>query len=128
MDYRKIVDKLEHDLSHFLIDELTKSDPSKRQSAEMYKYKGLGITVDPRSKAKDKIIAIRIGALEAKYKIGSGDKCSGNLTPKEEKLVSIWIQKPENGNLIRSIFNGDNYKREVSIVPFELDDIFEKND
>jgi fido (protein-threonine AMPylation protein) len=43
MSQRKILDKLEHDLSHFMISEMCKADPTKRGTPEMYKYKGLSI-------------------------------------------------------------------------------------
>ena len=124
MDYRKIIDKLEHDLAHYLINELTKDDPSKRQSYEMYKYKGLTISANPRSKAQDKTVAVRIGSLEAEFKLGTGDKCNGSLAPAEERLVSIFFARSENASLARKIFDEADAVREVAIVPFELDDIF----
>ena len=126
MDYRKIIEKLEHDLSHYLIDEISKGDPAKRQSADMYKYKGLAITADPRSKVVDKTIKVRIGALEAEFRISNGEKCSGGLTTQEEKLLTIWLSKTENAGLIRRIFNDSMNKRELSIIPFDLEDVFDK--
>ena len=53
MDARKILDKLEHDLSHFLINETCKADPTKRGPAEMYKYKGLSINVNKEQKGEE---------------------------------------------------------------------------
>ncbi len=127
MDYRKIIDKVEHDLSHFLIDELTKDDPTKRMSYDLYKYKGLSILADPRSKAHDKTIKVRIGVLEAEFKISDGTKCSGSFAPHEEKLISMWLGRSENSALLRRIFADYTEKREVPIVPFGLEDVFEES-
>ena len=52
----------------------------------MYRYKGLNIKLDPQSKAKEKTIFVRIGALEAEFKIDSCEKNSGALSPDEERL------------------------------------------
>lgn len=127
MDYRKIIDKLEHDLSHYLISELTRKDPTKRQSYELYKYKGLSITADPKSKEHDKTIHVRIGVFEAEFKAENGDICSGSLDPVEERLISLWLSKSENLALVRRIFSENEVRRELSIIPFELDDVFDKS-
>ena len=104
MQSKKIVEKLEHNLSHFLISEMCKKDPLKRGSAEMYKYKGLTIKIDKKSKASEKTVSIRIGALEAEFKIDSCDKNSGALSPEEERLIIIWLGKNENQHYLKSIF------------------------
>ncbi len=127
MDYRKIIDKIEHDLSHFLIDELTKADPTKRMSYDLYKYKGLTIIADPRSKAHDKTIKVRIGVLEAEFKVADGTKCSGSFAPIEEKLISMWLGRSENSTLLRRIFTDTGERKEVPIIPFGLEEVFEES-
>ncbi len=126
MQERKIIDKLEHDLGHFLIGEMCKSDPMRRGSAEMYKYKGLTINVDTKSKQKEKTISIRIGALEAEFKIDSCDKSSGALSPEEERLIMIWLGKNENQHSLKSIFKRPSAKKELLIIPFDLENVYEK--
>lgn len=126
MQVKKIVEKLEHNLSHYLINEMCKSDPLKRGSAEMYKYKGLSIKVDSKSKAVEKTVLIRIGALEAEFKIESCDKNSGALTPEEERLIMIWLGKNENQYYLKSIFKPKTAKKELLIVPFDLENAYEK--
>lgn len=126
MDARKIVDKLEHDLSHYIISELCNADPTKRASSELYKYKGLSITVDPRSKKHEKTFSVRIGVLEAEFKVSSGEKVSGSLAPQEEKLVRFWMSQSDNGNLLRMIFEQNNARKEVPILPFDLEDVFDQ--
>lgn len=126
MDARRIIDKLEHDLSHYIISELCNSDPTKRATSELYKYKGLGISVDTRSKKQEKTFSVRIGVLEAEFKISNGEKVSGSLAPEEEKLVRFWMSQSDNGNLLRMIFEQSGEKREIPILPFDLDDIFEQ--
>ena len=69
MNIKKLIEKLENDLGHFLIAELCKSDPSKRSGGELYKYKGLSITIKSERKDQDKIISIRIGVFEADFKV-----------------------------------------------------------
>ena len=91
MNKQRILLKLEHDLSHFLIEETCKSDPTKRNSSDLYKYKGLSMNVNTESKAakesKSKLVSIRIGALEAEFKIDTGDKASGSLASEDEKKI-----------------------------------------
>ncbi len=126
MDVQKAIGKLEHDLCHFLIGEMCKNNPEKRGSPEMYRYKGLNIKLDPQSKAKEKTIFVRIGALEAEFKIDSCEKNSGALSPEEERLVMIWMGQSENNYLLKSVFNQGSSKKEISIVPFDLEEYFTK--
>ncbi len=126
MDVQKAIGKLEHDLCHFLIGEMCKNNPEKRGSPEMYRYKGLNIKLDPQSKAKEKTIFVRIGALEAEFKIDSCEKNSGALSPDEERLVMIWMGQSENNYLLKSVFNQGSSKKEISIVPFDLEEYFTK--
>lgn len=127
MDAQKIIGKLEHDLSHFLISEMCKNNPERRGSPEMYKYKGLNITADPNSKAQEKTISIRIGVLEAEFKINSCEKNSGCLAPEEERLIMIWMGQNENNYYLKQIFAKKTDKKEIAIIPFDLEEIFEKN-
>ena len=124
MKDRKILDKLEHDLSHFMISELCKNDPTKRGSAEMYKYKGLSIDVDPKSKEKDKVFSVRIGVLEAQFKIGSCDKTSGSLAPEDEKAVMLWLSQSDNSHQLMRVFQGGVKKKQIAIIPFDLEEYF----
>ena len=126
MQKKKVLEKLEHNLSHFLISEMCKSDPLKRGSAEMYKYKGLSIKFDTKQKTHEKTISIRIGALEAEFKIDSCDKNSGALSPEEERLIMIWLGKNENQYYIKSMLKPNTAKKELLIVPFDLESVYEK--
>ena len=126
MQKKKVLEKLEHNLSHFLISEMCKSDPLKRGSAEMYKYKGLSIKFDTKQKTHEKTISIRIGALEAEFKIDSCDKNSGALSPEEERLIMIWLGKNENQSYIKSMLKPNTVKKELLIVPFDLESVYEK--
>ncbi len=126
MQKKKVLEKLEHNLSHFLISEMCKSDPLKRGSAEMYKYKGLSIKFDTKQKTHEKTISIRIGALEAEFKIDSCDKNSGALSPEEERLIMIWLGKNENQYYIKSMLKPNTVKKELLIVPFDLESVYEK--
>ena len=124
MKDRKILDKLEHDLSHFMISEMCKNDPTKRGSAEMYKYKGLSISVDEKSKEKDKIVNVRIGVLEAQFKVGSCDKTSGSLAPEDEKAVRLWLTQSDNSHQLMRVFTKETKKKQIAIVPFDLEEYY----
>ncbi len=126
MDVQKIFSKLEHDLSHFLIGEMCKNNPEKRGSPEMYKYKGLNISADPDSTELEKTISVRIGVLEAEFKIDSCEKNSGALAPEEERLIMMWMGQNENNYLLKQIFVKQNTKKEIAIVPFDLEEYFEQ--
>ena len=124
MQARKILDKLEDSLCHFLIGELCKADPTKRGSPEMYKYKGLNITADPKSKSPEKTISVRIGVLEAEFKIDDCEKNSGCLAPDEERLVMLWLAKSENNYQLKSIFAKKGSDIKMPIIPFDLEHFY----
>ena len=124
MKNRKVLDKLEQELAHFMINEFCKKDPTKRGAAEMYKYKGLNIIADTKTRAKEKTVSIRIGALEAEFKVENGDKTSGALTPEEEKMIYIWMNQNETNYALRSIFGETKInKRHIKIIPFDLENV-----
>ncbi len=126
MDPKRMLEKVEHDLSHFMISEMCKNKPELRGKPEMYKYKGLSVKADPDSKAKEKTIAVRIGALEAEFKIENGEKNSGALAPYEEHLVSIWITQGDNSYNLKGLFTKQVEDETILIVPFDLEEYFEK--
>ena len=122
---RKVLDKLEDNLSHFLIDEFSKSDPTKRGSPEMYKYKGLNLNADPKQNTSEKTIHVRIGVLEAEFKIDSGEKNSGALAPEEERLVRMWLNRSENSTNLKLIFTKNTSSMKLAIIPFDLEHFYE---
>ena len=128
MDKVKIIAKLEDDLSHFLIDETCKKDPSKRGSSELYKYRGISINTNDEARDVDKIMSVRIGALEAHFKIDTSDKVGGNLSPDDERAVRLWMAKIENNNQVKAIFTtAEERKKPIPIIPFDLEHIYFKN-
>lgn len=124
MDSRKVLDKLEDDLSHYLISEMCKADPTKRASSEIYKYKGLGLKVDSQSKKQEKTVFVRIGVLEAEFKLGSCEKCSGGLSPQEEKLVQRWLGGNENTTKLQAVFSRIKVSKKPAIIPFDLENYY----
>ena len=128
MNPRKILDRLEDSLCHFLIGELCKADPAKRASPEMYKYKGLSITADPKSKRQEKTVSIRIGVLEAEFKIDDCEKNAGCLAPEEERLTKLWLAKSENNYLLKLIYGKKTEKTELAIIPFDLEHFYSQTE
>lgn len=124
MDARKILDKLEHKLSHFLISETCKADPTKRGTPELYRYKGLSMYADPKSISQEKTVHIRIGALEAEFRINNCEKNSGCLAPEDERLIMIWLAQSDNNTLLRSIFLKKGEKKQIAIIPFDLEEYY----
>lgn len=124
MNPKKIIEKLEHELSHFLISEITKSHPEKRGSSDMYKYKGLDLIADPRSKAQEKTVSVRIGPLEAEFKINDGMKQSGALSPEDERLVMLWLGMSENNYYLKAIFAQETIRFVPKIIPFDLEEFY----
>jgi len=118
---KKLLSKLEDDLGHYLIDEFTKSDPTKRTSSEMYKYKGLAINPKEGSSADKKTILVRIGVLEAEFKIDNGSKTTGALSPEEERHVMLWITRSEVQTSLKSLFDSTKEFKAIPIVPFDLE-------
>ena len=126
MNPKKVIEKLEHDLCHFMIGELIKNKPERRGSPEMYKYKGLSVIVDTLAKKEEKTVSIRIGALEAEFKIDSGAKNSGALAPEEEKIITIWLSQNEVNYYLKALFNVKTIKKEIPIIPFDLENFYTK--
>ena len=125
MDKNKLLAKLEQDLSYFMIGEACKNNPEKRGSPEMYKYKGLSIETNENSKDFDKIASIRIGSLEAHFKIETGDKVFGNLAPDDERFVRLWMCKSENIQQFKQIFYASmSVKPILPIIPFDLETFY----
>ena len=127
MNARKILDKLEDSLCHYLIDEMCKADPAKRSSPELYKYKGLSINVDPKSRAQEKTVLVRVGVLEAEFKIDTCEKNSGSLAPEEERLVKLWLAKSENNYNLKLIFTKNMSNVNMPIIPFDLEHFYIQN-
>ena len=127
MDKNRILLKLEQDLSHFLISEACKNDPTKRGTPEMYKYKGLSLSTNEKSKDATKTVGVNIGALEAKFKISNGDKVSGNLSPQDEGMIQIWLAQSENTSMLRTIFAMGDNKKNIAILPFDLEEFYTKS-
>ena len=126
MNIKKYIEKLEQNLSHYMIEEACKKDPSRRGSPEMYKYKGLSLNIDLKAKNKEKTLKVRIGSLEAEFKINNGDKASGGLAPEDEKMIMLWLARNENTSAFKAIFSSVVTKKELPIIPFDLEDVFEK--
>ena len=124
MDKSRAILKLEQDLSSLLIEEACKNDPSKRGTPEMYKYKGLSISTNEKSKDKTKVVTVSIGVLEARYKLENGDKISGNLAPEDERIIQIWLSKSENIAVLQSVFSALQQIRTIAIVPFDLEQYY----
>ena len=127
MKSRKVLDKLEDSLCHFLISEMCKADPTKRGSPEMYKYKGLSISADPKSRAQEKTVSVRIGVLEAEFKIDDCEKNSGCLSPDEERLVMLWLAKSEVNYSLKSIFVRKAGDIKMDIIPFDLEHFYSQS-
>ena len=124
MDAKRIIEKLEHELSHFLIQEITKTNPMKRGSSDLYKYKGLNLFVDPRSRSKEKTVSVRIGPLEAEFNINDATKISGALAPEDERLVMTWIGMSENNYHLKAIFSQTTKKFIPKIIPIDLEEYY----
>ena len=128
MDKNKLIAKIEQDLSFFMISEACNKDPSKRGSSELYRYKGLSVSTNEKAKGTDKVMSVRIGSLEAQFKIDTGDKVFGALMPDDERAVQIWMGHIENTNLIKTIFKeGEFRKKKLQIIPFDLEFFYNKN-
>lgn len=122
MDSKKILSKMENDLSEYLVTELCKADSSRRTSGEMYKYKGLNIALDSKNKkSSDKTIFIRIGVMEAEFKLGSCEKCSGGLSNEEEKIIKKWLSSSDNSAKFDMFFLKHKKLDKPKIIPFDLE-------
>lgn len=122
MKSKKIIEKLEHDLAHYLITEMCKVDPEKIDSPEVFRYKGLTITPSTVEGTLDKIIAIQMGSLEAQFSITSCEKVSGTLPIDDERNIMAWMKRKENTYDLRIIFDKDKLRRHAMIVPFDLEE------
>jgi len=121
MDSKKILSKLETDLTEYLISEICKTNPDKRLSGEMYKYRGLNIIIDANSKKSEKTFFVRIGVLEAEFKLSTCEKCSGGLSTQEEKLIKKWMSNSDTSTKLQSAFGQRTFNQKPPIIPFDLE-------
>ena len=121
MSSKKVLSKLEQDLSEYLVAEICQLDPSKRVSGDTYKYRGLNLFINPNDKKSEKTIFVRIGVLEAEFKLGTCEKCSGGLSPTEERLISKWMSSADNGVKLLSVFERVTNSQRPAIIPFDLE-------
>ena len=121
----RILTKLEEDLSQFMIGEVTRGNPQKRNSPEAFVYRGLTISADPKKdKNSPEIISVRIGSMEADFKL-NGEKASGGLTPDEEFMIRLWMKQSDTSRKLMDIFALDRKRRvQVKIVPFDLENMY----
>ncbi len=122
MKTRRLIEKLEHDLSNFLVAEMCKLDPEKVASPEAFRFKGLNITPSYVEGTQEKTISVRIGGLEADFSIGTYEKISGSLPTEDEKNIILWLKRRENVYDLRLIFDKDKMRRQAAIIPFDLEE------
>ena len=126
MKKNRIIEKLEGELSRYMVEETVKKDPKKRVSADIYKYRGLSLDVNIDSKKDDdtKTLSVKIGALEAEYKLTTGEKCGGSLYPEEERLIEEFFGRSDVSGRLRSILTVQKNIKHMSIIPFDLEEVY----
>lgn len=125
MDAKKILEKLEMDLSAFLISEMPKANSTSSEAyRQLYLYKGLSISANLAKPIVSRTISIRIGALEADFQSETGEKVSGSLSPDDEHYVRMWLTQNKTAISLRALFKDtdDDEVERRKIVPIDLED------
>lgn len=123
---RQTIEKLETDLSSFLIAEIPRGRLEQEViNRQIYLYKGLNIYLTSRARATEKAVSIRIGAFEAEFNLESVKRLSGSLIPDDEHNVRVWLSQPKIKKVFRNLFTRADEKATV-IAPFDLETFYEK--
>lgn len=125
MNSKQHVAKLENDLTNYMINEVKRNkrrDP--KAQLETYKYKGLSMNLDVGNAHKEKTLTVRIGALEAEFKVSTGEKASGGLMREDENMIIAWMKNIERKREILTVFTRLQNRRRVVIIPFGLEEFY----
>jgi len=126
MEAKVLIEKLETDLSGFLISEIPRARLEQSVvDRQIYLYKGLNIYLTSKARAAEKTIAVRIGALEAQFSLVSMKRISGSLMTDDEHNVRIWLNKPEIIDAFKKLFDRDDLKY-ANIMPFDLECLYDR--
>ena len=111
---------LEDSLKEYLID-LHLGDPQERENFNIFRYRGLKITVGDGEYTGEPNFSVQIGIFEATFSIESGEKISGGFGTTDEYAIKKWVEVGSNRQLLKLAWSGSSEVGKIQITPFDME-------
>jgi hypothetical protein len=120
MAENKELNMLEEYLKEFLVEE-HRSNHVERETFNIFKYRGLKLSIDKTSRTQEPFFKVQIGMFEASFSIDSGSKIAGGLGSEDEGLIKKWVEFSGNRTLLKLVWSGFEAENYLKIKPFDMD-------
>lgn len=111
--------RAENSLREYILEEYS-DDLRERQRINLYKYKGLSLTITWEPNAEP-YFRVQIMAFEASFKIETGQKIEGALQDIDVSMIQKWAKQTAAKTLLMRIWVTEaREKREVKLKPFDI--------
>ncbi len=111
--------RAENSLREFILEEYS-DDDNERDRINLYKYKGLTLTIAWEANV-DPNFKVGILAFEASFKIETGQKIEGGLQDYDVSVIQKWAKQSVNKTLLMRVWmNEAREKKEVKLKPFDM--------
>lgn len=111
--------RAENSLREYILEEYS-DDSRERERINLYKYKGLSLTITWEANV-DPYFRVQIMAFEASFKIETGQKIEGGLQDIDVSMIQKWAKQNVNKTLLMRIWVTEaREKKEVKLKPFDM--------
>lgn len=115
----KDIVRAENSLREYILEEYS-DDAFERSRINLYKYKGLTITISWKPNIEP-CFNVQIMAFEASFRIETGQKIEGGLQDNDVSMISKWAKQSQNKTLMMRIWVTEaREKKEIRLKPFDM--------
>ncbi len=115
----KDVARAENSLRDYILEEYS-DDVTERERINLYKYKGLSLTIKWEPNIEPNF-RVQILSFEASFKIETGQKIEGGLQDNDISMIQKWAKQSSNKTILMRIWvNEAREKKEVKLKPFDM--------
>ncbi len=115
----KDIVRAENSLREYILEDYS-DDDFERSRINLYKYKGLTLTIAWQPNAEPNF-KVQILAFEASFRIETGQKIEGGLQDNDVSLIQKWAKQSQNRTLLMRIWVTEaREKKEIRLKPFDM--------
>lgn len=115
----KDIVRAENSLREYILEEYS-DDAFERSRINLYKYKGLTITISWKPNIEP-CFSVQILAFEASFRIETGQKIEGGLQDNDVSMITKWAKQSQNRTLMMRIWVTEaREKKEIRLKPFDM--------
>ncbi len=115
----KDIVRAENSLREYILEEYS-DDAFERSRINLYKYKGLTITISWKPNVEPNF-NVQIMAFEASFRIETGQKIEGGLQDNDVSMITKWAKQSQNRTLMMRIWVTEaREKKEIRLKPFDM--------